>query len=206
MTVNADPMARFSFTRRNLLGVAALLGVGLVAPGCTVATAEPFAAADRALIAALAELIIPATDTGGAKAAGVPDFIEMMVTRWFDAAEREHFLAGMAAFAKGATEAFGKPFDRLSGIDQAKYFGGLLASAEAAPPRPPAKPADPPRSPFVVLMKRLTVFGYYTSEIGATVELSSEMAFSHFDPDGPSKPNERADAAVLFPLFPFSAK
>ncbi len=62
-----------------------------------------------------------------------------------------------------------------------------------------------PRTPFAALMKRLTVYGYYTSEIGASVELRLDMVPNEYLPDAPFKPGDRADSFILYSLSPFSA-
>lgn len=192
--------------RRDLLKLAAFLGVALVAPAARAATAaapDPWTSDRRALIAAVAETIIPATDTGGAKAAGVPAFIEMMVADWFDPAERAHFMDGMAAFGDGAQAAHGKPFAELDQAAKDACYGKALAAAEAAMAAPGAEAR--PRTPFAALMKRLTVYGYYTSEIGGSVELRLDMVPNEYRPDAPFKPGDRADSFILYSLSPFSA-
>ena len=50
-----------------------------------------FDASGRKSLVILAELIIPETDTPGAVAAGVPDFIELMVSDWYTDTERTLF-------------------------------------------------------------------------------------------------------------------
>jgi gluconate 2-dehydrogenase gamma chain len=47
--------------------------------------------ATRSMVTIIAELIIPTTDTPGAIAAGVPDFVEMMVGDWYTNSERTAF-------------------------------------------------------------------------------------------------------------------
>src|SRR6185437_15135717 len=85
--------------RRDLLtGVAALFGAELVAPLARAMAAEAivtpvapgfaashtvFTADQRSLVAAISERIMPTTDTPGAIAAGVPQFIEMMIADWY---------------------------------------------------------------------------------------------------------------------------
>lgn len=191
-------------TRRDMLKLAAFLGVGLVAPvaRAAVAASDPWSPAIRALVAEVAETIIPATDTGGAKAAQVPAFIEMMVSDWFDAAERANFMDGMAAFADGAAARFGKPFAALAAPDRNAYYGEQLAIAEAAMAAPGGEAA---RTPFAALMKRLTVYGYYTSELGATVELKLDMVPNEYRPDAVFAHGDRADSFIFYSLSPFRA-
>src|SRR5256885_14569181 len=45
-------------------------------------------------VATIAELIIPKTDTPGAREAGVPAFIDVMVADWGDDDQRKMFTAG----------------------------------------------------------------------------------------------------------------
>src|SRR3989442_8969365 len=46
-------------------------------------------------VATIAELIIPKTDTPGAREAGVPAFIDVMLADWGDERQRETFTAGV---------------------------------------------------------------------------------------------------------------
>ena len=70
-----------------------LLGEHPAAP--TSAREAVFSPAQRAIVDAAAERIIPETDTPGARAAGVPAFIELMVGEWYSEEERASFLAGV---------------------------------------------------------------------------------------------------------------
>src|SRR3989442_4919727 len=47
-------------------------------------------------VATIAELIIPKTDTPGAREAGVPAFIDVMLADWADDDHRQQFTAGLA--------------------------------------------------------------------------------------------------------------
>lgn len=191
--------------RRDLLKLAAFLGVGLVTPAARAAmvASEPWSPDAHALIADIAETIIPATDTGGAKAAGVPAFIEMMVADWFDPAERTNFMEGMAAFRDGARAEHGKAFTELAQAVKDVYYGKQLAAAATAMTTPGA--GARPRTPFAALMKRLAIYGYYTSELGGSVELRLDMVPNEYLPDAPFKPGDRADSFILYSLSPFSA-
>src|SRR6266478_6938785 len=61
-------------------------------------------------VAIIAELIIPKTDTPGAREAGVPAFIDVMVADWADDDQRQMFMAGLANVDERSRAAFGKDF------------------------------------------------------------------------------------------------
>lgn len=115
----------------------------------------------------LCERIIPTTDTPGAKAAGVPQFIENMVKMVFKADARTQFMAGLNDFEQSSKDKLQKSFTELSEKQQYELLYPLneFAAKEA---RGEAGGDDPS---FFRMVKELTVTGYYTSEIGATQEL-----------------------------------
>lgn len=116
----------------------------------------------RADTAALAETIIPETDTPGAREAGVATFIEFMLEFWYPRDERDCFLDGMARLRRYCDAAYGRAFSRLGGNDQVTVVTALMEGVNP-------EFADGGRA-FFEHAKQLTVFGYYTSEIGMTVE------------------------------------
>ncbi len=74
-----------------------------------------------ALVAEVAEIIIPRTDTPGAKDAGVPSFIDVMVKDCYKKEDQDSFLAGLADFDKGAKDAYGDAFLDLDAAQQTEY-------------------------------------------------------------------------------------
>ncbi|WP_420455978.1 gluconate 2-dehydrogenase subunit 3 family protein [Rubrivirga sp.] len=58
------------------------------------------------LLAALVDQIIPETDTPGAAEAGVPQFVDMMLTDWYAAEERDGFLTELDAVDRRASGSF----------------------------------------------------------------------------------------------------
>ena len=93
--------------RRHLLKVlgttAAFAGLStveleaLLTPGGTRRAGMAFFTdAQREAITAFSVLIIPTTDTPGAVEAGVVEYIELMVSEWYNAGERERFMRGLA--------------------------------------------------------------------------------------------------------------
>ena len=189
---------RHSLDRRAFVQLATTFGLSLSVPVLAAKSpAAPMTADEWTLIGEVSELIIPTTDTGGALAAGVPDFVKMMLADWFTAAERENFIAGMHEFSAGASRKYGKKFGELPASQKNQYFGELLAAAEGG--------ATAPRTPFVVLMKRLTIFGYYTSELGATTELRQHIATAQYQPAAVVKPGDRADSGIPGAMYWFNA-
>src|SRR2546422_6596087 len=61
-------------------------------------------------VATIAELIIPKTDTPGAREAGVPAFIDVMLADWADDDHRRQFTAGLADVDARARGRFANDF------------------------------------------------------------------------------------------------
>ena len=76
-------------------------------PGYKLRTLNPH---QNATVVVLTDLIIPETDTPGAKAALVNEFIDVILTEWANDAERQNFLQGLAGIDKQSQELFGKDF------------------------------------------------------------------------------------------------
>ncbi len=116
-----------------------------------------------ALISEVSDIIIPATDTPGAKEAGVPGFIDKMLKDVYSKEEQEKFLAAMKAFDEGASEEYGDPFIELDQVDQVAYVNKIHEEAVKAHQTNPSQPR-----PFILMAKELTMLGFFTSEPGAT--------------------------------------
>ncbi len=144
-----------------------------------------FDASDRKSLVILAELIIPETDTPGAAAAGVPDFIELMVSDWYTDTERKVFLEGFRELNEYCQQTYSKAFNDCSSDNQ---VSGLQWS-EKESKKYPVKPSSPlsrsidEDSPFFTKIKELTVLGYYTSEVGAKQELRYNPMPMEYDGD-----------------------
>jgi Gluconate 2-dehydrogenase subunit 3 len=136
----------------------------VVAKGWAPRTLSP---AQLELVAVLADHIIPATDTPGARAVGVERFVDTLLTDHYPAAERDRFLAGLADVDTRTRAQHGKAFVECAADQQLALVTAL--DEEAYPSAGPA--AAPPTGWFFHRMKELTVVGYYTSQIGATQEL-----------------------------------
>lgn len=116
-----------------------------------------FSVNEQALIAEIAEMIIPTTTTAGAKDTGVPAFIEMMIQDCYRKPEREMFSKGLENL-ESRSKVLGGSFVSLKNEDKTK----LLDEIEAEAMKNPRAPS------FWILIKELTLIGYYTSEVGMT--------------------------------------
>lgn len=178
-------------SRRRVLagaGIGALVAAGLYGlprdamparPVCHSGNGACLSEDEVALVAAMAETIIPATDTPGAIGAEVPAFIAMMFADWMTPQEQATFRAGLAGFDTDARARHGKPLARCSKRQQADLVQALDAAAMAKPPH-----HGEPKSAYA-LFKALTVVGYYTSKVGQEQELKTEMSAGQFVPGGP---------------------
>ncbi|CCH00803.1 twin-arginine translocation pathway signal [Fibrella aestuarina BUZ 2] len=72
---------------------------------------------EQALLAEIAEVIMPATSTPGAKAAGVPDTVQLILKDCYKSAQQAHFRKGLNAVEAESQKAYGKRFVDLP-IDQ----------------------------------------------------------------------------------------
>ncbi len=103
-------------------------------------------------VIALADLIIPATDTPGAKAAQVNRYIDLFL-RDGSAQQRASFLAGLGSLDGYAIREHGHPFARCSAAEQ----NAILSAIEQGKGR---------AHDFFDQAKALTVQIYYNTEIG----------------------------------------
>jgi hypothetical protein len=157
--------------RRELLRRATwLLGGAISAPaalailqGCSArdtADAAPelklLSAAQFATVAEIAEIMIPRTDTSGARDAGVPAFIDQVLDAVYSKPDQQRFTAGLAEFEVAASAA-GRSFlqrepgERVAAVQQA--LDAALAADE-----------DP--RPFILMARELTLLGYFSSRVG----------------------------------------
>lgn len=121
------------------------------------------------LITDLAEIIIPRTDTPGAKDVGVPGFIELMIKDVYTTEERDKFMNGLKAFDDDCKKDSGDHFIEMDSEDQTAYVTKIHTAAIEDRKKNPSGDM-----PFILRVKELTVAGYFTSEVGATKVLQYE--------------------------------
>jgi glucoside 3-dehydrogenase (cytochrome c) hitch-hiker subunit len=135
-----------------------------------------------ATVKAMAELILPRTETPGAADVGATDFIDLMLTEWYDDADRTRFLNGLAGVDSRSTQLFGKDFVDCSAVQQEDiltYLGEKMAATGVYWSR--TEHDFPTDVTFYGILRRLTITAYYTSEKGATEELHFEIVPGQYE-------------------------
>lgn len=132
-------------------------------------------AEQEAFLAEVADIIIPTTDTPGAKAAGVEKFIVRVMRDCYKKEDQDKFYAGLAKLDADSQAKFGKGFTNLD-VTQKNEMVKLSTVND---------------KPFFQRMKELTVTGYFTSEIGATKALAYLPIPGKFEGCIPLKPNQK---------------
>lgn len=163
-----------------------LTGVGLSAPilaaalgGCKapVASYTPANLSPNLYqaLGTIADIIIPETDTPGAKEAGVDQFIDSALSTYLEDKDKDLFIGGLNQINEDSLSTYETPFADLDlekqtqivqAMDQ-KAYEDLQAGVQ---PRP-----------FFTGLKQMVLTGYYMSEIGATQELRWIAAPGRYD-------------------------
>jgi len=153
--------------RRSLLRGAILLVGGSLAglPNVALAAtadAKFFTPAEFKVLAEVAEIIIPRTDTPGAKDAGVPESFDALMANWASPAHKAQFRSLIQQFdAAGVLLGAAPRADVVRRIDAERLMAG---------------------EPVYRKFKELILTLYYLSEAGATKELRYELIPGKWEP------------------------
>ena len=165
-----DALKTMAVGSSGLVQLAASAPVAGSVPGPAAAAAQGageawkpgFLTPDQAeLVATLAEIIIPETDTPGARAARVHEHIDLVLSHETEQV-RKTFLEGLAEVGRLSLVRYGKAFVRLSPEDQEALLSRLAE---------PDQPEEGAGHRFFRDLRRRTVFAYYTSREGIHQEL-----------------------------------
>ena len=179
-------------------------------PSATPYTPTFLTSSEYATLARLTDAIIPPSETPGAAAAGVPEYIDRVVT--LNAEHQPLIREGLAWLAQQASARFSRDYTALTEAEQVAILQPLSDAADRQqreaqqrrfrsgekgtttyyvaitdrdhPARPPMTSTTPAETPlrFFRLVKNLTADGYYTSRIGLIDELgySGNTALARF--------------------------
>jgi gluconate 2-dehydrogenase gamma chain len=186
-------MAIYSSDRRSLLKIFGAIGAtcaypfasdelyGQTAPPHSHPAPPPqqaiprfFNESDFKTISRIADLIIPETETAGAIGAGVPEYIDLVISRNTD--QQLAMADGLRWLDSEANRMAGKKFIDLTEHQQLSLLEPLCEAFDANSNNP-ARDVQ-----FFSLMKNLTADGYYTSKVGLIDELGykGNMALMSF--------------------------
>ena len=149
----------------------AMESVGKVKTRSALEAAFSLTEAQRAIVAEVAEHIIPKTTTAGAKDAGVPAFIVMMLNDCYKSPEQTSFLEGVADLEKKNFISLSKE-EQIAALKQVETDTKELMKSYEVKQVKVGDNVDKENLegkkgvPFWRLMKELTLLGYFTSEQG----------------------------------------
>ena len=176
--------------RRELLKMIAILTGGAVIAGdfilegCKNPLAGPgltFSEKDISLLDEVAETILPATKSPGAKATKVGQFMTVIVNDCYDEKDQQTFHDGISKLNEASKKMFEEKFIKLS---QDKRHDLLLSlDKEAKEYQNKKNNSDKEKAPdhYFTMIKQLTLWGFFTSEIGIKQALSYVPVPGRFD-------------------------
>jgi hypothetical protein len=200
--------------RRELLKMIAILTGGVVIggevflTGCNAGgtSATGFVPENIALLDEVGETIIPTTDTPGAKAAKIGEFMKTMVTDCYTDAQQKVFSDGLAGFNEACKKLNGKAFMDCSAEQRKAFLVSLEKEAkeynkqrdekDKAAKEKAQKDMDPhfvgSPSHYYSMIKQLTLWGYFSSEIGMKQALRFLPVPGRYDGALPYKKGDKA--------------
>lgn len=207
--------------RRELLKMIAVLTGGAVIGGELFLTGckaggkadAGFTAANISLLDEIAETIIPATDSPGAKAAQVGEFMKIMVTDCYTEKQQAAFMNGITQLEEACKKMNSKGFMDCNAQQRHDFLVSLEKEAKAfnekrdADDKPKREANDEANkklawkdhkefegspSHYYTMMKQLTLLGYFTSKPGATQALRNLPVPGKYDGAFPYKKGDKA--------------
>jgi Gluconate 2-dehydrogenase subunit 3 len=200
--------------RRELLKMIAVLTGGAVIggdvflAGCKSKTtdASVFSVDNIALLDEVGETIIPTTTTPGAKATKIGDFMKTIVTDCYTEDQQKVFAEGIAGLNEACKKANGKSFmecdadQRKSFLvaleKEAKVYNAQRDEKEKEAKEKAKKEMNPDfvgaPSHYYTMVKQLTLWGYFSSEIGSKQALRWVPVPGKYDGALPYKKGDKA--------------
>lgn len=185
--------------REALKNVALLLGtaisattMGVLFESCNRPTGSTgqisFSAEDKSLLAEFADIIMPPTaGVGGAKEAGMGNFIPMMMTDCYPEKEQSAFYQGLLEFRQKAIDDYKKDFTAMT-LEERNHFLGAIREMLLSK----GNEASAPLKSFFILGRDLSLLGYFSSEIGCTQARAYVQVPGRYDGSAQLKPGQKS--------------
>lgn len=149
----------------SLIMGSAMIGSTGILSGCKSSAQQGlFSEAEINFLDEIGDTIIPATDTPGAKAAGIGAFMALMVNDTYDDEDQIIFKEGITQLQDRAVDFYQIGFLELNSEQKHELLNRL--NVEQTEYYKTKKQDEPPH--YFRMMKELTLLGYFTSEIGVT--------------------------------------
>ena len=185
-------------TRRDLLqNVAILLGGSIVGgsvfslSGCKSSDKQVnalFTESQVAQMNEIADTILPATSSPGAKEAKVGDFMAVMVLDCYEEKDQKIFKDGLKKIDELSDKQFNNSFLKAD----PKQRTELLTTLDKEQKEYQAKKGKDDPSHYFRMMKELTLLGYFSSKEGATKALRYIAVPGKYDGSFPYKKGDKA--------------
>src|SRR5690625_4296074 len=166
----------------------AMIGGSTLLAGCArngSVTNNTFSAQDLLRLDEVAETIVPRTDTPGAKDAEDGAFMTVMVNDVYTPEKQTSFHPGMTPIHTASQAEFGRDFLQLSQEQRHALVSQLDKEALAYT----QQQGDPH---YFTMIKQLTLFGFFTSKVGANEVLRYVAIPGRYDGCAPYKKGDRA--------------
>ena len=196
---------RDALARVALLMGGAVIGGDYFLTGCSPASSDkqagngqaassfkPFNPEQTAYLTEVADTILPATKTPGAKAANVGSFMAVMVRDCYKPADQEIFTKGLTQLEEASQKMNGKGFLASTPAQRTALLTALdTEQKNYSKTKTPEQPNH-----YFRMVKELTLLGFFTSEVGATQVLRYLPVPGKYDGDVPYKKGDRAWATT----------
>ena len=169
-----------------------LVGSNVFLSGCKSNTgvSMKFNDADISYLDEIADTILPATKTPGAKAAKTGQFMTVMVNDCYEEKDQKIFHEGMGKLDDLSKKTYDNSFVRIT--PQQRHDLLVKLDKEQNDYMKNKKKDDP--SHYFRMMKELTLLGYFTSEIGCKEARRYVETPGHYDGNLPYKKGDKAFA------------
>jgi Gluconate 2-dehydrogenase subunit 3 len=151
----------------------AMIGGSALLSGCATQAPTRFSAQNIALLDEIAETILPRTDTPGAKDAQVGQFMSVFVTDCYTLDEQAIFHKGLMTLEDNCKKTYRRSFMELQQNEREDFVNQLDRAAKAD--------IAAGGIHYFTMIKQLTLFGFFTSEVGGTQVLRHAPIPGRFD-------------------------
>jgi hypothetical protein len=186
---------REAISRVALIVGGTVVGAEAFLSGCArksevvAATGLDFSPETISLLDEVGETILPKTAASeGAKAAKIGDFMKAIVSDCYEEKDQKVFMEGIGKLNEAAEKKFSDGYMDLSPENRTILLTEIDNEAKAY--QDSKKPEEPKH--YFSLMKQLTLWGYFTSEVGSTQALRYLPVPGKYDGCFPYKKGDKA--------------